>query len=327
MNRLVVTDNVNPWHNLALEEHLFDTQEQTGATLYLWQNRNTVVIGRNQNAWKECRVQLLEGEGGLLARRSSGGGAVYHDMGNLNFTFVLPRKAYDLARQFAVLQRAVAAYGIRTEVSGRNDVVLSDGGAKFSGNAFRFTSDMALHHGTILLSADMEKLSRYLAPSKLKLQAKGIESVRSRVCNLCDVSDCITLDGMQSALANAFATVYGKFETVTEQAMDAAAIDTLMEKYASWDWRYGKTPRFDITFATRFSWGEMEVLLHCENGCVNDCTIYSDSMDAAMPERIASAIKDAPFSPKAIAERIKTVSGISVKEKQDMIDWLSAQSY
>lgn len=325
MNRLVVTDNVNPWHNLALEEHLFNTQGE-GATLYLWQNRNTVVIGRNQNAWKECRTELLEKEGGLLARRSSGGGAVYHDMGNLNFTFVLPRKDYDLARQFAVLQRAAAAFGVETEVSGRNDVILKDGGAKFSGNAFRFTADMALQHGTILISADMDRLSRYLAPSKRKLQAKGVESVRARVCNLQEIAPDVTISGMRHAMTEAFAAMYGAYERVEEPSMDAAEIRRLTQRFASWDWRFGKTPRFDISFAERFSWGEIEILLHCEQGHVAECVVYSDAMDEALPTRLAAAIKNAPFSPEAIAERVSGADNIADAIRRDIAEWMITQS-
>ena len=154
-----------------------DTQ-RAGATLYLWQNENTVVIGRAQNAWRECRVQLLEEEGGRLARRSSGGGAVYHDLGNLNFSFLLPRNAYDLPKQFSVIAAALSSFGVRTVISGRNDLVL-DSGEKFSGNAFRFTQSAALHHGTLLVSADREKLARYLAPSERTLSTPLAASLRS----------------------------------------------------------------------------------------------------------------------------------------------------
>lgn len=325
MHRLVITDNVDPWHNLALEEHLFDTRFE-GVTLYLWQNRNTVVIGRNQNAWKECRVHLLESEGGRLARRSSGGGAVFHDLGNVNFTFILPRKDYDLARQFAVLQQAVAQFGIVTEVSGRNDIVLKDGGAKFSGNAFRFDADTALHHGTILIDANMDKLGRYLSPSTLKMQAKGIDSVRSRVCNLHDINSEITSRGMIDTIAEVFTNAYGTTQRIPESLLDTNAIGALTNRHASWDWRFGKSPRFDVSFSERFPWGEIEVLLHCRKGIVEDCTVFSDAMDATMPIRIASAIKDAPFSPDAIAERVHFTDGIPDAVKQEIADWLRDQS-
>ena len=157
-NYILTGDALDPWHNLAVEALLFDTLGRDARVLYLWQNRNTVVIGRHQNAWKECRVKLLEDEGGVLARRSTGGGAVYHDLGNLNFSFVMPRSEDDLRRRLNVVRRAVAAFGIETEFTGRNDLVVSAGGGKFSGSAFRYTNAVALHHGTLMVDVDGEEL-------------------------------------------------------------------------------------------------------------------------------------------------------------------------
>jgi len=172
--RIFYSEEYNPWYNLALEEYLIDRVEEDEIILYLWQNEHTVVIGRNQNAWKECRCSKLEErDGGYLARRLSGGGAVYHDLGNLNFTFLMERDDYDLHKQLSVILDAVKKLGIEAEFSGRNDLTAQ--GKKFSGNAFYFGTDKAYHHGTILYDTEIEPLLEYLSVSSEKIKTKGIE--------------------------------------------------------------------------------------------------------------------------------------------------------
>ena len=174
----------NPYENLALEEMLLTHVPKESCILYLWQNQKTVVIGKNQNAWKECRFQELEADGGHLARRLSGGGAVFHDLGNLNFTFLIPSSDYDLSKQMSVILEAVRSLGIDAQKSGRNDVTVD--GKKFSGNAFCQKGGNSYHHGTLMLRVDTQKVARYLNVSEKKLRSKGVSSVTSRVCNLCD---------------------------------------------------------------------------------------------------------------------------------------------
>ncbi|MCD7749357.1 MAG: lipoate--protein ligase, partial [Oscillospiraceae bacterium] len=192
----------DPHYNLAVEQQLLETVQPGECILYLWQNQNTVVIGRNQNAWKECRVSRLESEGGTLARRLSGGGAVFHDLGNLNFTFLLPTADYDLRRQTAVILTACQSLGVPAVLSGRNDLTAE--GKKFSGSAFYHNRGRSYHHGTLLVQVDMEKLGRYLNPSSAKLEAKGVDSVRARVVNLADIQPDITIPALKEALTLAF---------------------------------------------------------------------------------------------------------------------------
>lgn len=132
--QFVISNQTNPYWNIAVENHLLSLPETEVVSLYLWKNRRTVVIGQNQNPYSECNVEALEADGGYLMRRRTGGGAVYHDYGNINFSFIVPKAMYDQTRQFSVIQRAVLDFGIVAELSGRNDI-LTDG-RKFSGNAF-----------------------------------------------------------------------------------------------------------------------------------------------------------------------------------------------
>ena len=210
IERLLVcrSRSFDPYENLALEEALLNRVGEGELILYLWQNERTVVIGKNQNPWKECRTALLAEEGGHLARRLSGGGAVFHDLGNLNFTFLMPAQDYDLPRQLTVIQRACRSLGIPAERSGRNDL-LADG-RKFSGNAFYKHNGKAYHHGTLMVDVDLDRVQRYLSPSKAKLAAKGVESVRSRVVNLREFVPTLTVEQLADALIAALAEVYSE---------------------------------------------------------------------------------------------------------------------
>ena len=205
-------DGTDPFENLALEQHLMETVPDGGCILYLWQNRHTVVIGKNQNAWKECRVQQLADDGGRLARRLSGGGAVYHDLGNLNFTFLIHKADYDISRQLDVILKALELLGIQAEKSGRND--LHADGRKFSGNAFYETGDRCYHHGTLMVQVDREQLGKYLQVSASKLKSKGVASVQARVVNLTELKPGLTISQLKQALIDAMGLVYGAKATV-----------------------------------------------------------------------------------------------------------------
>lgn len=321
MNRFIVAQSKDPYKNLALEAWLFENGRED-VWLYLWQNQHTVVIGRNQNAWKECRLSALEADGGKLARRGSGGGAVYHDLGNLNFTFILPRDAYDLHRQLGVILGAVQRLGIPARFTGRNDLVTEDG-AKFSGNAFQFSAQTALHHGTILVSADMGALSKYLAPSKAKLAAKGVDSVRSRVCNLNTLRPGLTIDQVAQAVAAAFAAEYGPYETQDPQALDQGALAALEARFASWEWRLGRRAAFDALLETRFPWGEVSLHLTLRDGRVQEVQAYSDAMDADFIQALAPCLQGADYQPQALAA---AVSQLPSPLAQDLAQWLQAQT-
>lgn len=305
MNRFLSTDCVDPYENLALEELLFETQGE-GATFYLWQNERTVVIGRNQNAWRECRVELLENEDGKLARRSSGGGAVFHDLGNLNFTFLMPREEYNLVRQLGVIQSAVATFGIETSFTGRNDLVLTETGEKFSGNAFRFSNDTALHHGTILINADFSRLGRYLAPSQMKLESKGVKSVVSRVTNLGLKNPALTVTSMKQALMNAFEAEYGAYEPHSWDLIDKEKLEQKRKTYASWEWKFGTTPAFNVSLENRFDFGCFELLLNVKNGIIESATCYTDAMDATLAQRVEEMLTGCAYGSGAICERLNS---------------------
>lgn len=293
--KIYQTDSTDPYLNIATEKYLLETVEKGCCILYLWQNQNTVVIGRNQNPWVECRTSLLEEEDGHLARRLSGGGAVFHDLGNLNFTFIMCDEDYDVDRQLSVIQTACADLGITAERSGRNDL-LADG-QKFSGNAFYHSKGKAYHHGTLLINADMEKLSRYLTPSKAKLEAKGVASVRSRVVNLSQLSPGLTCNDMALHMRNAFSKVYKlPVFDINLSPADSAVIEESAKHLGSWDWLYG--PRLPFSFACedRFFWGSIRLELQVQSGIVQDTRVYTDAMDWQLAEQLQQALTGCRFN-------------------------------
>lgn len=297
-------ESVDPHWNLAVEEYLLQNVGEEQCILYLWQNQHTVVIGRNQNAWKECRTTLLEEEGGHLARRLSGGGAVFHDLGNLNFTFLLPDDCYDLDRQLRVIETACRNLGIHAERSGRNDI-LADG-RKFSGNAFYHHRGRAYHHGTLLVDVDMEKLSRYLNPSREKLAAKGVESVRSRVVNLKELKPELTIEKLCDALVCAFSQVWDlPVEQVKLNDKDREAVEKICCRNRSWDWNYGRQIPFTFSCQQRFSWGEVSLQLQVEGGIVREVQVWSDAMDWRLTPALEQALTGCRFTEAELCQAVE----------------------
>ena len=286
MPRIVISTQTNPYLNIAVENYLLSLPSDGEVTMYLWRNRRTVVIGQNQNPWAECDVERLEADGGYLMRRRTGGGAVYHDLGNLNFSFVVPYECYDLSRQFGVMQRAVASYGLTTEVSGRNDVLC--GGRKFSGNAFAKGRHQRLHHGTILIRTDVEELQRYLKPKPAKLQKHGVASVQSRVVNLGELVPEITAEDLIPRMVEAFGQEYGmKAEHVDFDTLAALpAVQSLRDEFADPEWKYGRWRQFVAQHAAHFDWGDVEVSATVDeaHGRIEDVLVASDCL---FPDAIA----------------------------------------
>jgi lipoate-protein ligase A len=233
--------------NLAVEELLLAGAEDHAPALFLWRSGPAVVIGKNQNPWRECRTDRLAADGIGLVRRVSGGGAVYHDEGNLNFTLVLRRGAYSEARQFAVVRRALRDLGVEAHLLNRNSLAV--GGRKVSGSAFCFRGDGALHHGTLLVDADLARLETYLGPSVAGYRTHAISSAPMPVANLS--ASCPGLDWNRAAdtLEAAFRAEYGLRTPAVEPArLGLAELDALRAKHASSEWRLGRTPAFTAVF-------------------------------------------------------------------------------
>ena len=201
MYKYICSENTSPYYNLELERSLFDLVDEDTVILYLWQNSHTIVIGKNQNAYAECKVDEFIGAGGTLARRPSGGGAVYHDLGNLNFSIICKESIAKEHTYQRIVKEALRFFGIVSEFNGRNDLTVDD--KKFSGNAFYVKDDVLCQHGTILINSDFKELSKYLTPDISKLERNHVKSVESRVVNLSEISDKITVESMKEAMIKA----------------------------------------------------------------------------------------------------------------------------
>lgn len=302
--QFVVSNQTNPYWNIAVENYLLSLPETELVTLYLWKNRRTVVIGQNQNPFSECNVEALEADGGYLMRRRTGGGAVYHDDGNINFSFVVSKALYDQTRQFSVIQRAVLDYGIVAELSGRNDILTE--GRKFSGNAFSKGKYQDLHHGTILIKGNMEDLQRYLKPKPAKLQKHGVASVRSRVVNLSELNPEITSESIVPHLRSAFEEIYGN-KSVDVGFPDIAArpeVRALYEQFASDEWRYGHWRTFTAQRSAQFDWGGVELSLTVDEarGVITDVQLASDALDLVALDETRSLLRGANIQQRPPSE-------------------------
>jgi lipoate-protein ligase A len=307
--RVILGNQHNPYLNLAVESNLLDNFLPNTISLFLWKNRQTVVIGTNQNPYSECDIDSLLTEGGFLARRRTGGGAVYHDLGNLNFSFVADKNIYDVKRQMQVIQKALLDFNLETEVSGRNDITYQ--GRKFSGNAFAKTKNQGLHHGTILIKTDSERLQKYLKVKPAKLHKHGVKSVSSRVINLSEVAD-ITSENIIPHLTKAFEDVYQETATIIsfDDLCDDKAI-RLSQQIGSNEYLFGKWKEFHTKKSATFDWGsiDLDIDIDEENGIIKDINIASDSLE---PKSIESAIellkgaklKEIPFSENQIVNDI-----------------------
>lgn len=291
---IINTDCTNPYDNLAAEEHLTFHAGEDEVILFLWQNAHTVVIGRNQNPWRECCVEQIKADDIYLARRMSGGGAVYHDMGNQNFTFIARDGLFDIGRQTDIILLACRLMGINAVKTGRNDLTVGD--RKFSGHAYYSSNGFNYHHGTIMMNVSSEDLPKYLRVSEAKLKSKGVASVRSRVTNLMDeipadrlrricgpegrTSDRTrtrkAVRAMQDALIRAAEREYN-CEACFSELPDIP--EDLRQKYASEEWRLGTRIPFSKVIEHRFDWGGAEVQLEMRGEYIENCRIYSDSLE------------------------------------------------
>lgn len=318
---VILSEDTDPRQNLSLEETLLRQIAPGQCILYLWQNQRTVVIGRNQHPTNECRIQALEADGGHLVRRLSGGGAVYHDLGNLNFTFLTHLADYDVEKQTETILEAVRSLGVPAEKNGRNDLT-ADGG-KFSGHAYYKSGDQCYHHGTLMVDVDLSPLERYLSVSPLKLQAKGVASVRSRVVNLRQFCPDLTIPQLRQALIDAFGRVYGLPVTpLTREGLDQVQLARSLARFSDPAWIYGDTRPLDVSQEALFPWGLLRVDYSQQAGVITQAALWSDGLEGDFLCQIPEVLAGCPRQREPLRQRLLSLPGADPALTEDILTLL-----
>lgn len=291
IDKVLVIENrcFNPYYNLAVESVLLDNLDDDTLILYLWQNANTVVIGRYQNAYLDVNIKSLYNDGGLLARRSTGGGAVYHDINNLNFSFISKCDNYDKNINNEVILNAIKKLNLEATVSGRNDFEID--GKKFSGNAYLKKNDAQLHHGTILVDVNKDKMSKYLNVKPDKFYGKGVSSVKARTCNLKEYDSLITIDKVKNAIIDACKDIFSVVNHKNTAEFSENDIKLYQNIYSSKSFIFGESVKLESNKYRKFDWGYGDIHFTLNCGIIDDIIIYSDTLDIKDVEVAQSELK------------------------------------
>ena len=306
LNYLDLTTTDPAW-NLAVEEYIFEHLPRDRMYVMLWQNDHAIIIGKHQNTLAEINESYVKEQGIRVVRRLSGGGAVYHDMGNLNFTVIADAEGegLDFGRFCDIVIRALAKAGVQAERNGRNDMTID--GKKFSGNAQYIRHGRVMHHGTILFDSNMTVLAGALQVDPSKFQAKGIKSVRSRVTNVRPyLPRDLTLAQFRTFLLESILDEFpGEKYELSET--DIAAIAAIKEKrYGTWQWNFGFSPPCTVTKKQRFEGcGSVEAYINLDKACIQEISFRGDFFAAEDPAALAAILADCPLEETALTQRLQ----------------------
>jgi lipoate-protein ligase A len=327
--KTIINSSLNPRFNLALEEYVLKYLEADDDFVLLWQNDNSVIIGRNQNTIEEVNQPYIDTHHVNVVRRITGGGAVYHDLGNLNFSFITNNASNSVNNYRKFIDPVVAAlnsFGVPAEFSGRNDIVVA--GMKVSGNAQAYYQNRMLHHGTILLDANLTMIFNVLDVKPDKIASKGIKSNRARVTNIKPfLHEQVTMEQFKDRLLKYLlgsADISRSVYMLT--AKDRAKINELMEsKYNTWEWNYGQSPDFTLERNGRYEGGGINVRLKVADGLIKSMRIFGDFLGVEDISKLEQQLTGLRFDQLTIANRL---NGINLDDyllkitKENLLDCL-----
>ena len=294
MSLIFKSTSTDIWFNLALEQKLLKLAEKE-PLLYIWKNDKCVVIGKYQNAYVECNLEKMEKDFVKIARRRSGGGAVYQDLGNLCFTVAGKRENFKYLDKMEVVLKALQASGLPAERSGRNDITLE--GKKISGSAFQLSDSFVSYHGTMLFNVDFSSMGKYLTPSKIKLEAKGVKSVSARVVNIQEIKPNFTMEAFEKALIDEFVLEFGKCKNITTYGeKQVEFVKDELEQFSSKTWIYSNVGDFPLKVEIKLEDLLIQFNLRIVKGKVEEVKIFSDTLQEGIVEELERAISGISYN-------------------------------
>ena len=298
----------DPFHNLAAEQVIFDSLDRNHSYLYLWQNDNTAVIGRYQNTYAQLDLAYCKTHDIRIVRRLSGGGTVYHDLNNLNYSFITDADPDHQINFHTFLEPIVSllnSLGVPAQINGRNDLTVE--GKKFSGNAQYIRQGRVMHHGTLLFGCDPEKIARLLHVPDEKIRSKGVSSVKSRVCSL---KEYLPEEYGIPEFRKDLIRFLGRQDQTAEYAFSAEEEALIRHwqktRYETWDWNFGRSPACTMTRNAYLpKVGSLELHLSVDHGILEEVQIFGDFFSKDGPEPVLNAIKGCPFREEALIQALQ----------------------
>lgn len=301
--RYIISENTDAYFNLASEEYLLRHTDED--IFYLWRNDNAIIVGTNQNTISEINVDYVKEKNIKVVRRLTGGGAVYHDLGNINYTFIEnSKKSFNDFRGFCEpITKALNEMGVQAEFSGRNDMTID--GKKFSGTAQCKYKNRVMHHGTLLFSSKKADISGALKPRDIKFTGKSVKSVASRITNISEhLSEKMDVIEFRNRIMRSVAGGLDYITTFSQEEIEKIT-NLRDEKYSTWAWNYGQSPRFSMVREGRFLGGTLEVTLEVKRGIIEDLRIYGDFFGTGDIKELEAALRGVQHNAEAITNALE----------------------